>query len=273
MLNCTINHYKSKHLSHPNDGVAILVKSTLRHEFITSWPSPHFLATKIYTAHGPLIVGTTYARPNAGLPLACLNQLFNHTHIPVYLLADLNAKHTAFQHSTNGPHCHQLHQISTLKRLRFLCPNFKTCFTNNGSGRPDLVFSNRQSLHYHHHLSQGPLCGSDHISVILRISTNPISIPSSPIPDYKNTNWSEYKNTLTSIHHPTPLEGQPHTTIDTAIDTIHREILTAADQHIPKKRHKIYHDFKPSIRTQRLLICYTARLSRNLHSISQYTET
>ncbi|MPC60866.1 hypothetical protein E2C01_054925 [Portunus trituberculatus] len=49
-----------------------------------------------------------------------------------------------------------------------------------GSGRPDLILSNRHSLPFHHHISHGPFCGSDHVPFILKVSSNPISIPSPP---------------------------------------------------------------------------------------------
>ena len=80
-----------------HDGVAVMVKSTLRHIQITDWPSAYFLATKIYTQHGAFLVATTYCRPNTEL-----NHLLNHTNLPVYILADLNGKHTAFRHNNNN---------------------------------------------------------------------------------------------------------------------------------------------------------------------------
>ena len=85
-----------------HDGVAVMVKSTLKHIHVAEWPTPHFLATKFDTQHGQFLVATTYCRPNTGLPLNSLANLFNHTHIPVYILADFNARHTAFRHTTNN---------------------------------------------------------------------------------------------------------------------------------------------------------------------------
>ena len=250
-----------------HEGVAVMVKSTLKHIHVAEWPTPHFLATKIDTQHGQLLVATTYCRPNTGLPLNSLTNLFNHTHIPVYILADLNARHTAFRHTTNNQHGHELLQLQQLKRLRFLGPDFPTCFTYRGSGRPDLILSNRQSLPFHHHISHGPLCGSDHVPLILKISTNPIAIPSPPISDYSSVNWDDFKNTLTNTHQPTYLDGQHHTEIDNAIERLQTDIITSANRHIPKKRHKIYRDFKPSIRTQRLNICYQTLFQRNKHNL------
>ncbi|MPC54038.1 hypothetical protein E2C01_047944 [Portunus trituberculatus] len=75
-------------------------------------------------------------------------------------------------------------------------------------GTVGLILSNRQSLHFHHHISQGSLCGSDHVPLTLKITTNPISIPSPPIPDYRSTNWEDFKATLTDIHEPRQLDDQ-----------------------------------------------------------------
>ena len=251
--------------STPYDGVAILTKTHLKHEFLTSWLSPSFLAVKIFTQSQPLLIATAYARPNAGIPYADINRLFNNTNLPVYLIGDLNATHTDFHHTVNNAHGNQLHPITTLKRLRFLGPDFPTCFTARGAGRPDLALTNRSSLHLHHHLSPGQLCGSDHIPVILRISTNPIAIPSTPFFSYAKANWEAFGAALEGTHTQMPLENRHHTTLDTFLDTIQTDILRAANDHIPKSHHKIYRDFRPSIRTQRLLTCYQHRFNRNRH--------
>ena len=83
----------------PHDGVAIMVKNTLKHTHITDWPSAHFLATKIHTQHGPFLVATIYCRPNTGLPLTSLNTLFNHTNMPVYILASLDQTFQPVSHT------------------------------------------------------------------------------------------------------------------------------------------------------------------------------
>lgn len=102
--------------------------------------------------------------------------------------------------------------------------------------------------------------------MILRISTNPIAIPSYPHYNYKHANWDEFQTQLNTEHTPMPLENQHHTTIDALINTVQTDILKAADTHIPKTRFKIFHDFKPSIKTQRLLICYRNKLDTNKHN-------
>ena len=258
--------YNTRYTEGPHDGVAVMVKSTLRHTHITEWPSAHFLATKIHTQHGQFLVATTYSRPGAGLPLNSLNRLFNHTNLPVYIIADLNATHTAFRHTNNNQHGQQLLQLSRLKRLRFLGPDFPTTFTYAGTGRPDLIFSNRQSLLFHHHVSHGPPCGSDHIPLILKISSNPITIPSPPRFDFNSADWDNFQTTLTETHQPTQLDGQSYTKIDDAVERLHTNIISSANRHIPKKQYKTHIDFRPSIRSQRLLTCYRTRFLTNIHN-------
>ena len=243
----------------PHDGVAILVKSALKHDFTSTWNNQHFLAVKIRAHDTDIFIATTYARPNAGIPYGDIVSLFNTTHIPVYLLGDLNAQHTAFNHPRCNTHGRHMQQISQLKHLRFLGPDFTTCYTPNGSGRPDLIFANRRSLHLHHFMSPGPPCRSDHIPLILRLSTNPIAVPPAPHYRYERANWDAFQDALSAFHTPTHLEGEHHTTLDTAIAEIHNAIQQAADEHIPKSHHKTHQDFRPSIRTQRLKVCYHAR--------------
>ncbi|XP_063876815.1 uncharacterized protein LOC135109355 [Scylla paramamosain] len=132
-------------------------------------------------------------------------------------------------------------------------PDFPTCYTHNGNGSLDLILSNRQSLPFHHHISHRPLSGSDHVPLILKISSNHISITSSPVPDCRSADWERFKETLSDLHRLTQLEGQPDTEIDSAQETLHNDILTSANRHTPKKQHKIHIDFRASIRTQRLL--------------------
>ena len=238
--NRSIKHYgyttRTTQTHAPHDGVAILVKTHLRHDFLATWLSPHFLAVRIHTLREKIIIATTYTRPNAGLPYADINTLFNYTHIPVYLLADLNAQHTAFHHTRCNPHGRQLDHIITRKRLRFLGPDFPTTFTGNGTGRPDLAIANRQTLHLHNHLSPGRLCGSNHIPLILRFSSNPIAIPSRPHFQFSRADWDACRDT----HMPIQLENQHYTTIDTYIDNIHEDIRRAANTHIPTAEHKIF---------------------------------
>ncbi|KAG0716086.1 hypothetical protein GWK47_010475 [Chionoecetes opilio] len=208
------------------------------------------------------MVVTTYTKPHTHILYADLNTLFNYN-IPTYILADFNATHTAFHHTVNNPRGTQLLRISTQKHLRFLGPDFPTSFNHNGRGRPDLIFTNRQSLFLHHHISPGPVCGSDHIPVILHISSNPISIPSPPRHNYSKIDWDNFTTTIEETDLRYNFEGKTPETLDQQAERIQDTILDAANTHSPTVHHNTYRDFKPSHRTLRLITCYRHRYTHN----------
>lgn len=267
--------YTTKYtLESQHDGIAILVKSTLRHEFITHpWRHKHFLAIKLHTQHGPIHIATTYIRPRTFIPYADINTLFNYN-TPTFILADFNAAHTNFNHPQCNPHGNQLNTICTLKNLRFLGPDFYTTYKTTqhgtGRGRPDLVLANRQTLQFHHHLSPGPLIGSDHLPVILRISTNPIYIPCPPKPDYKRTDWNSFKTSIAQHAFRLNFGGLPFHIIDDSTEELQNTISNTVNLYTPVITHKTHKTFTPSIRSQRLITCYRNRFSNNklqLHRI------
>ena len=115
-------------------------------------------------------------------------------------------------------------------------------------------------------MSPGKPCGLDHIPIITKISTNPITIYTQSHYNYNKAGWETFQTTLENNHTPPLLNNQHHFTLDTHIDNLHAEILNSADLHIPKIRHKFVQDFKLSIRTQRLLTCYHNTFERNKHN-------
>ena len=260
---CTINNQTIKHYGYTSrqtdgrhDGVAILVKHTLKHTFMThTWITPHFLAVTIDTSIGPVIFATTYVRPNTQLPYTDLNNLFNHTTKPTSLLADLSAHHPTFFHNKSNNLGNHIFSLYTRKNLTFLGPDFSTFFAPGRTGRPDLVLVNRAANIFHSHLAPGPLSGSDHIPIIFTVSVNPILIPAPQHFSFKNADWDSFKQTLNTAEYTTDYNNKPTHDIDQQWNHIHRLILNAANTHIPKTRYKLHYDFKPSPRTQRLLAC------------------
>lgn len=268
--NTPIKHYgyTTKYTTEThNDGIAILIKSTLSKEFISHpWLNKHFLAVKVHTEHGYINIATTYTRPNTAIPYTDLNTLFNYNN-PTFILADFNAAHTNFNHNQCDPHGRQLNTIVNHKNLRYLGPDFYTYYAthqqNTRKGRPDLVLANRQTLQFHHHLSPGPLSGSDHIPIVLRISTSPIYIPCPPRLDYKNTNWESFKDTIAEHPFRQDFDGLPFHVLDTSAEELHTTIKNTVNMYTPVTTYKSYTTFTPSIRSQRLLTCYRNKFQIN----------
>lgn len=239
-----------------------MVKSTLSSHIHKNWTFPHFLAITIHSYPTDITLATTYARPNSHIPYSDLNKLFNNNH-PTVLLADLNAKHHTYGHHSVNTHGRQLHALATQKRMIYLGPDFPTVYTSNGTGKPDLVFSNLPFSQLHHHISPGPISGSDHIPILMYVSQNPILIPSTPRFHFKSGDWEAFSSELENLPPLPDLSGTPAITIDHHIEKLHTEILAAAKKHIPAHPYQIRRSFHPSIKTRRLLVCYRRRFELN----------
>ena len=249
----------------PHDGVAILIKSSLRHSLITHpWISPHFLAVKIFTHTDPIIIATTYVRPNTLLPYADLTHLFNHCS-PVFILADFNARHPIFDHTTTNTLGTSLANLFQHKRLNFLGPDFPTFISGTGQGRPDLAFSNRLALHLHSFISPGPPLGSDHIPILCTISTNPILIPTTPHKQYTKADWDKYTTLLSTTTYETRYQNKSIRHIETQWQHVISSIKAAAESSIPSTIYTPRFSFHPSARTKRLITCYHNRYQHNIY--------
>jgi len=97
-------------------GSCILIKSTVMHEFLTlSFSHPDFMAVRLFTPQGPIILSTAYIKPRTNLPLADFNKLFNYTNLPFFFAGDINAALTTLHHSTANAHGRQLYSIFETK--------------------------------------------------------------------------------------------------------------------------------------------------------------
>ena len=280
LLNGTaiINGFKIRHYGYTSRqsadgehrGICILIKSSFKHHFLTEFFNhPDFLAVKIFTSTGPLIVSTAYIRPSSNLPLFDFNKLFNINNIPVIFAGDINACHRAYHHTTNNNHGHQLFAICQQKNLHYIGPDFFTFYNAGNKGRPDLVFGNRAALVYHTHCTPGPNIGSDHIPIILKISTTPILNTENPAFVYKQADWDAFKTDLQNYNFDFELAGTDAQNIDRRWNDIFRAIVSTMLANIPRSKHKIRYSFQKSNKTQRLLTCYRRRFVENLNRLGQ----
>ncbi|MPC45904.1 hypothetical protein E2C01_039610 [Portunus trituberculatus] len=75
-----------------------------------------------------------------------------------------------------------------------------------------------QNTPQHTHITQGPLTTSDHIPIILDISTTPILARAPPRPNLTKVNWDEIKNKINSTIKQQNLKHASLEKINTAID-------------------------------------------------------
>lgn len=227
--------YQTNHLNEHNAGAAIAVRKNLKHQI---WDDleEDYLAIKVLTPTGHLIIATGYQPPRLPhLPAHTLLRLFRNNS-PVILAGDLNARHRVLGHDNNNPAGEFINQLIRRGNTVHIGPNFKTFITSRSSGTPDIILTNNKFTH-NIHVQPGPITSSDHIPVLIKISTSPIQIPVTPRPNYNRANWENFTAELERM--PTPeLNGQPVDCIDEKLSTWTEAIKTAMRNHIPIIRYR-----------------------------------
>ena len=242
-------------------GVAILIKRTINYEPIIL-NDENSVAVKIYTNLGPLVISTNYCPPSQNyIPTTSLNHVLSHK-LPTLIISDFNAHHSKFDnssiHNWNGDSRGKaLYSLSTSKQLDFLGPYFSTYVVNNRRGKPDLIFGNKYLKPFHHLIEPGNSIGSDHIPIILRLSTCPFKIPFEPKQNPNKLNILEYKNSLSSLP-VTSLDNKPVSEVDVVTDTLISTINKAADEHTPTFSTMEVKQYTPTPKIKRLLRKYQA---------------
>lgn len=227
--------YQKNFQNEHHAGVAIAIKRTIQHVIIDDLEED-YLAVKISTSLGPLIIATGYQPPRLPhIPNNNMLRLFRNQH-PVIFAGDLNARHQILNHGNNNPAGEIINQQIRRGNSLHVGPHFKTYITPGSSGSPDIVLINNK---FNHNITvnPGPLTSSDHIPVIIKISSSPIQIPVTPRHDYKNANWDNFKAELATQNIP-EMNGQPVEEIDSTLKRWFEAVKTAMTNNIPKIRHR-----------------------------------
>ena len=167
--------------------------------------------------------------------------LYRKNH-PVYLLADLSIRHRFLGHHNNNERGNYFCPNISNGNFQHLGPDFNTLI--NRRGKPDTILANRHAL-LHHHISEGNQTTSDHIPIIMKISTSPIVIPIPTTYDLNKANWDLYKQKINeSIQsNPNPklwdTNNLTANEIDEKLSFWINSINNATTVTVPEKRHKI----------------------------------
>ena len=241
-------YYSNKQELHYG-GTAIAIKSYISHTVIDSFETD-LLAVTVNTRQGPITIATDYIPPNAQfLHFIDYNFLIKRQN-PVYIFADINARHRILGHSNSNRIGTSIHKLISQNKLQHLGPFFPTYMTHRSTTSPDMVFANNK--HFHNiHLTPGPLTSSDHIPIIAKITANPIQIPIKPRRQFRKANWPAFKQDLENINIDIPDNATPND-IDKALDTWNTHVNAASDRHIPTLQYRVVPGVK-STETTRLL--------------------
>lgn len=261
------NVYQRNHLDENNAGVAIAIKRNIQHNIMDDLEED-YLAAKVMTNLGPLIIASGYQPPRLPhIPNHTLLRIFRNQY-PVLFAGDLNARHHTLNHNNNNPAGEQINQLIRRGNTYHIGPHFKTYITPRSSGTPDIILTNN-NFHHNLHIQPGPLTSSDHLPIIITVSTSPIQIPVAPRLDFRHANWENFNNDLSNIPIPN-MDGQPVNCIDDEMSRWFREVKTAMSQNIPLINHRTLPHPKTTNELQLLQIAFS-NLKRKA-SISGWTQ-
>lgn len=185
--------YRKNNTNQKYDGSAVLIKSHIKHRIIDDFITD-VIELRIETPLGTLSIATTYLPPRRPyLPFPDIHKLLHNNH-PTYIIGDLNAKHRLLGNTYNNTVGNGLATFINRGKAIHLGPNFPTFFTNNMS-TPDIVISNNKAIH-NILINPGPITSSDHLPVIVKLTSTAIT---TPIPSSYNmwkADWSNVKKEI-----------------------------------------------------------------------------
>lgn len=241
--------YQSNASNEQMDGVAIALKTKLQHKIEDDFLS-ETLATTIETEDGPLTIATSYLPPRRPyIPHPDFMRLLRRQS-PVFIAGDLNARHPTFGTTTTNQVGQDLVGYLRHQTARHIGPHFPTYYGPLSATSPDIILTNPTNF-LHYSITPGPLTTSDHIPIILDISTSPILTPTQPFLAFHKTDWDAFKQDealnmtdLPDISQATLEE------IDEALNTWMSTTKTTAERHIPRTTYRLEPHPRPSRTTQ-----------------------
>ncbi|KAG0717813.1 hypothetical protein GWK47_053682 [Chionoecetes opilio] len=199
---------------------------------------------------GPIIFATSYLLPRRPfLPHPDFLRLLRRRS-PVFIARDLNARHPTLGYRLTNQIGRELVAYLRRQTAKHIGPHFPTYYGPLSATSPDIVLSNAANFLYHS-LTPGPLTTSDHIPIILGISTSPIPIYVPKSFAFDRTDWDAFNgdDSLQMADLP-DVSRATLDDIDAALDSWMTTVKLAADRHIPKTAHRTPAYCRPSRLTQ-----------------------
>lgn len=229
------NTYKINSQNTLHDGSAILVKTNIQHR-ITDDFDTDVLQVTISTITGPINIATTYLPPRRPyLPFTDFHRLATQN-APTYIIGDLNARHTVLNYNDCNNVGKAIKKLIDNKKLNYQGPHFHTFFSSNNTSTPDIILTNNKTYH-NMEIKPGPTTSSDHIPILIKITTHAIKTTTAPIPNYNAANWEMFTRDTEDAHK--NINTNPYMTtqqLNTSLQQWTNTITDAMKTHIPLKR-------------------------------------
>ncbi len=161
---------------------------------------------EIETSLDPIQIATTYLHPRRPfLPYIDIYKLLSNS-IPTYIIGDFNGRHTSFGYRENNTVGKSLINLINQGKIINLGPHFPTFFSHYSRTTPEKIFDNKQ--HYLNiSFEPGEITTSDHLPVIIKLSTTPFLIEKQKGYKTNNADWDLFQNKLDTQINLTNLYG------------------------------------------------------------------
>ena len=110
--------------------------------------------------------------------------------MPVYFVGDINANIPALGYTGYNNNGRIGKRLIEQDKIKLMGPDFRNFIHRNG--RPDIVFSNKVAF-LNYAILKGKLTSSDHLPVILKLSTKPIVKLGQEKHKFSEANWDLFK--------------------------------------------------------------------------------
>ena len=123
-------------------------------------------------------------------------------------------------------------------KLNFIGPNFPTYISSNSNTTPDLILCNKKVYH-NFTIEKGPVTTSDHLPVILKLTTNAIREIIPPKFNFKKADWDKFNDKIKESIEPIDHNLEITTAeVDRLLEEWYVNILNTMTETIPKTKHK-----------------------------------
>ena len=146
------------------------------------------------TSKGPIIIIlTNYSPPRRNyIPIGEIENILQKN-ILVYFAGDINANIPALGYAGYNNNGRVIKRLIERDKIKLMAPDFHTLI--HMRGKPDMVFSNKLAF-LNYAILQGKLTSSDHLPVIIKLSTKPIVKEGQTRYKYKTANWELFKEKI-----------------------------------------------------------------------------
>ena len=219
-------------------GIAVGIKKNINYKILDDFVDD-ILGLELMTTRGPIIILTNYSPPRRNnIPIGEIENILQKN-LPVYFAGDLNAHIPAMGYNVYNNNGRIIKRLIEQNKIKLLGPDFRTFIPRDG--KPDLIFSNKVAF-LNYAIFPGKLTSSDHLPVIINLSTKPIVKPQQVRFNYLNTNWELFKE---RIEEKITIENRENnlnnrndidaTVIETSISNWVNIITETRDEIVPKR--------------------------------------